>query len=589
MRFVPGCNCCAPASPCGAVTVDVIGCATPVYAGSPVTLSLGGTTVGTDTTNLRVGSISMAGAGTGYSADSLPAVSFSGGGGSGAAATAALTAVAVSTVTLTSGGSGYTAPPLVSITGGNGSGATAFTRLAATSVAGIRLGAGHGFKTGTGYPLAFSGDGTGAAGTYDVDSNNAVTHLVLTSGGNGYTSPPSITFPDLGSAPGVTATAVLTSGSVTSLNLLAGSGWTNGTGYALGLSGGNGTGAAGTFDVIGGAVTNVVVTSGGANYTVLPTVSFSAAGAGTNAAGTAFLVAAPVGTLTRSLAGSGYTTTPTLTIAPPTSGVQATGTATLASQGVASIKVTNPGSNFTSAPTVSIAPPASGTTATAGTVTMGTFAWFPITSTGTYTASATPPASMPWWNPAPSSVSITVTICANGGNGRVTLVPATGYGCPCTTCRDALPLSATLTDANGTYHLVWNANFGWEACYLLPGQTVYGAADPSSGTCGSSTGTGSVPVSYRLTCPTAGQGWKLQQFWAGCHRPADATGVQLGGVPGTCGTATDPNLASGGTGLSPTSGQVLGTGGAAPSTCNNSASFTMTAGYVNGTVAVSFP
>ncbi len=58
------------------------------------------------------------------------------------------------------------------------------------------------------------------------------------------------------------------------------SGWTNGTGYALIFSGGGGTGAAGTFDVVAGHIGNIVLSSGGNNYTSTPTVDFSNAGAG---------------------------------------------------------------------------------------------------------------------------------------------------------------------------------------------------------------------------------------------------------------------------------------------------------------------
>ena len=43
---------------------------------------------------------------------------------------------------------------------------------------------------------------------------------------------------------------------VTALNVTAGSGYTNGTGYALSASGCGGSGFAGTIDVVGGSLTN---------------------------------------------------------------------------------------------------------------------------------------------------------------------------------------------------------------------------------------------------------------------------------------------------------------------------------------------
>ena len=68
-----------------------------------------------------------------------------------------------------------------------------------------------------------------------------------------------------------------------------GSGYTDGTGYALGITGGGGTGAAGTFDVVGGVVGNIAITNRGQDFTSAPTLSFPGAGSGTGAAATASL------------------------------------------------------------------------------------------------------------------------------------------------------------------------------------------------------------------------------------------------------------------------------------------------------------
>lgn len=57
----------------------------------------------------------------------------------------------------------------------------------------------------------------------------------------------------------------------------AGSGYTDGT-HALTISGGGGTGAAGTATVVGGVVTSVQVTNAGTGYTANPTVTFVGAG-----------------------------------------------------------------------------------------------------------------------------------------------------------------------------------------------------------------------------------------------------------------------------------------------------------------------
>lgn len=82
-----------------------------------------------------------------------------------------------------------------------------------------------------------------------------------------------------------------TTGQLDSLTLTAGgSGYTNGTGYALGLSGGGGSGASGTFDVVSGHVANLQITAGGSGYTSAPAVSFPGAGAGAGATATAGVV-----------------------------------------------------------------------------------------------------------------------------------------------------------------------------------------------------------------------------------------------------------------------------------------------------------
>ncbi len=57
--------------------------------------------------------------------------------------------------------------------------------------------------------------------------------------------------------------------------LVAGAGGTDGT-FALAFTGGGGTGAAGTFTVAGGVVTQVLITAQGQDYTSAPAVSFAA-------------------------------------------------------------------------------------------------------------------------------------------------------------------------------------------------------------------------------------------------------------------------------------------------------------------------
>jgi hypothetical protein len=94
-----------------------------------------------------------------------------------------------------------------------------------------------------------------------------------------------VTVTDSAEPPNTVGTGV-TTGQVTALSLTnQGSGYSDGTGYPLAISG-DGSGAAGTFDVIGGQVTNLALTDGGSDYTSA-TISFPGAGSGTGAAASA--------------------------------------------------------------------------------------------------------------------------------------------------------------------------------------------------------------------------------------------------------------------------------------------------------------
>lgn len=84
----------------------------------------------------------------------------------------------------------------------------------------------------------------------------------------------------------------LAAGGVLALTVVGGSGYTNGTGYALTASGGGGSGFGGTVDVVSGALTNGKITNPGENYTSAPTIAVpSGAGSGTGGSITASSVA----------------------------------------------------------------------------------------------------------------------------------------------------------------------------------------------------------------------------------------------------------------------------------------------------------
>ena len=96
--------------------------------------------------------------------------------------------------------------------------------------------------------------------------------------------------PEAGSVLGIMPRIIVTpgytsqqkSGLTLPVIVTAGSGGTNGT-FALGFTGGTGSGAVGTFTVAGGVVTAINITNGG-SYTVAPTATFTASAGLTGAA-----------------------------------------------------------------------------------------------------------------------------------------------------------------------------------------------------------------------------------------------------------------------------------------------------------------
>ena len=72
---------------------------------------------------------------------------------------------------------------------------------------------------------------------------------------------------------------------------LGGTGFTNGT-YTLVFTGGDGTGATGTYTCLSGSVSSISITNGGSGYTVAPTLSFPSGG-GSGATGIVYINAFP--------------------------------------------------------------------------------------------------------------------------------------------------------------------------------------------------------------------------------------------------------------------------------------------------------
>jgi hypothetical protein len=199
--------------------------------------------------------------------------------------------------------------------------------------------------------IFYGGAGSGAAATATIE-NGSVTALTVTNPGTGYTPADqvAIAFVNGGSDGGAVLTAILSSSGVDSVVILGGgSGYT--TAPTVTFSGGGGQFAAGSANILDGAVVSVTVTTSGTGYTSPPTVTLTG-GRGSGAAAAAVLAISGVSSIDVVTAGHGYTSAPTVTISGG-GGSGATAVATLTNGGVSAITVTNEGSAYTGTPTVS--------------------------------------------------------------------------------------------------------------------------------------------------------------------------------------------------------------------------------------------
>src|SRR6516162_4662890 len=262
-------------------------------AGTTVTLPAPGTggTQATAVPNLRFGVASIAapaaGTGAGYAVGDV--LSFSSGGGAGATAT--VSAVngtgGITNVTFnaaTGAGTGYTAAPTISSVSGPQS---------VTSVA--LLSGGTGYAVGN--TLSLTGGTTNAVVTVTAIGGTAatgpITGFTLTSGGAGYTTPPTANTNLTGTGTGASFVATLATGAVLTTTLS-----TTGT------------------------INSITITNGGSLYTApiaasAVTISAPAAGGTAAVVGSVTTAGTPgsVYAVTITNAGSGYTSAPTVTIA----------------------------------------------------------------------------------------------------------------------------------------------------------------------------------------------------------------------------------------------------------------------------------
>lgn len=177
----------------------------------------------------------------------------------------------------------------------------------------------------------------------DTGSLNAVATItgglatiVITSGGSGYDSPPTMTFsaPQIAGGIQSEATAILSGGGVTgATGITGGTGYTGASVVFSAPQNAGGTTATGTVAVSGGAVTSITITSAGSGYTSAPTATISGNGTGASVSTVTISTSSVVGIQITKI-GTGYTTAPTILFSAPPSGTTAAATATIVPAGV---------------------------------------------------------------------------------------------------------------------------------------------------------------------------------------------------------------------------------------------------------------
>ncbi|MDZ4847155.1 MAG: immunoglobulin domain-containing protein [Chitinophagales bacterium] len=206
-------------------------------------------------------------------------------------------------------------------------------------------------------------------------TSEAVDTIAVTSGGSGYTTPPSVIITDNSTASGAaaTVTAVNDTGGITGTNVSpGGTGYTS-SGTTVSFTDNTiGSGATATLTVSGGVITAINLTAGGSGYTSSGTIAIISPESfntpTTTATATATVSAGAVTGDTITNGGAGYTTLlggPTIQITDTTTGHGATGTATVSAGAVTGITITNAGTGYTTAATIAFSDSLAGTGATA--------------------------------------------------------------------------------------------------------------------------------------------------------------------------------------------------------------------------------
>ena len=186
---------------------------------------------------------------------------------------------------------------------------------------------------GSSQTLTVVGSGATATAVIGFNTEGSIRLITLSNRGGGYSAIPTI---GVSSAPVGGVTGILTATMISGINVCN-----------LNISNNL------------KSVEQVVITNPGAGYTLAPTLQVTGGG-GSGAAGTVFIGDGAVGIVTLTDAGSGYTTAPTVTITAPVGAgnTRATAEAVVSSAGtITAINITNAGAGYTSSPTITIGDP----------------------------------------------------------------------------------------------------------------------------------------------------------------------------------------------------------------------------------------
>jgi hypothetical protein len=348
----------------------------------------------------QVVSISLTTGGSGYTAP--PSVTFSGGGGNGAAGVAHMAGTQVESVVITNGGTGYTSAPAVTITGTAVATASVYTGsiIPASFVRsrfndlyvfdGMARGLRWDGSAGTMQPIGLQKPYKGPAVTVSSSAMSGYVDAInVVSAGNGYSTAPTVTLTGGSPTTAAVARAEVSGGRLVGVTVSdPGKGYTSAPAVAISPS--NASGATFTVGVLG-AVRAVTIAAGGSGYTSAPTVVFSSAQGLTKANASVTVVDGVVSAVELLSGGTGATTAVTASL----SGGGGTGASLQVGMqyGVSAVTVTGGGTGYNVAPSIGFQADPTDTSSSAAAATAavsgGSITKVTVTNGGSYSLAPT--------------------------------------------------------------------------------------------------------------------------------------------------------------------------------------------------------